>query len=262
MPALVGVGLAGALGLAAAAGTVVLAGGLLVVQALLASRTMIAQPWPTQGRSLLLCMFAAGAGTAAVLLAGADDAAGSVAAVLGLAVVLALVLQLLRRDGRPALLASVTLSLTMVTLCVLPVLWLAAAQASGGRAGTVLGLLGVAVAGLTESIALIRSLRWGLAPLVAAGLGGAGWAMSTAGATADGWLAGVAAGALAGTAAVLALTGYAAAEAVFERPAGARWGAGSRQERVIAVLSPASGAALAVALAAPSTYLLTSMLPS
>lgn len=262
MPALVGVGLAGALGLAAAGGTAALAGGILVVQALLASRSMIAPTWPTQRRSVLLCLLAAGAATAGVLLAGADDAAGPVAAVLGLAVVLALVLQLLRRDGRPALLASVTLSLTVVALCVLPVLWLATAQASGGRAGTVLGLLGVAVAGLSEAIPLPRSLRWGLAPLAAAGLGGAGWAMSAAGATEAGSLASVAAGALAGTAAVLALIGYDAAEEVFKPPAGAGWGTGSRKERVTAVLTPASGAALAVAVAAPSTYLLTAMLLS
>lgn len=261
MPALVGVGLAGALGLAAAVGTVALAGGLFVVQALLASRTMIAAPLPTQRRSLLLCLLAAGAATGGVLLAGTDGGGGPAAAVLGLVIVLALVLQLLRRDGRPALLASLTLSLTVAALCVLPVLWLATRQASGGRAGTALGLVGVAVAGLAAAVPLTRSLRWGLAPLAAAVLGGAGWVLVDAGEP-TGWFASVVAGALAGTAAALALAGYAAADSVFQPPALAGWRAGSRPQRIVAALSPAAGGALAVALAAPTTYVLTLLLPS
>lgn len=261
MPAVVGVGLAGALGLAAAAGTVPLAGGLLVVQALLASRSMAARPLPTQRRSVVLCLLAAAAATVGVLLTGGERGGGPVAAVLGLAIVFALVLQLLRRDGRPALLASLTLSLTVAALCVLPVLWLATRQASGGRAGTTLGLLGVAVAALTEALPLNRALRRVLAPLVAAVLGAGGWVLSNAGAP-PGLFAGVVAGTLAGAAAALAVAGYAAAESVFHQPPLAGRRAGSRSTRVLAALSPASGAALAVALAAPSAYLLTSVLPS
>jgi hypothetical protein len=96
-----------------------------------------------------------------------------VAALLGPALVVAVMIQLLRRDGRHALTTSLTMTVAACALALLPVAWLALHGAEGGVHAVWLGLLGVGVVGLAELLPTTAALRRSLAVVFAGALAAA-----------------------------------------------------------------------------------------
>jgi hypothetical protein len=87
--------------------------------------------------------------------------------------VLSMVLQLWRRDGRPALTTSLTFVVTACVLAVLPVVWLALRASAEGSYAVGLALLGIGSLGLTETLPLSRGTRRVLGVLTGAVAAGA-----------------------------------------------------------------------------------------
>lgn len=181
MPSLLAAGLVGVLALASAVGGPLLAGGLGVVSLIFALGAVRPAPVPGAGRAAWLALTAGVVASAWVALE-ARPVLTPLAQVLGVAFVLAVLLQLLRRDGRPQLTASLTLSASACALAVLPAGWVALREADGGPYAVGLGLLGVGVVCLAEASAVPVVVRRMLAILVAgAAAGGVVLAVDLAG---------------------------------------------------------------------------------
>jgi hypothetical protein len=158
MPAALTLALAGALALAAYAAEAPLVLGVLVVQGLLVWgwHDALGVPGRTGGRVLA----GAAAATADVLLLVRDDtrALTPVAGVLAIAMLGAMIHQLARRQGRERLTESLTATTTLVVLCTLGALFVAADQTRGGPALVALAALSAAVAAAASLIPLPTAL--------------------------------------------------------------------------------------------------------
>lgn len=144
--------LAGALALASGVGDGrwALAGGLAVVQVVFAYGVIRAT---SQQAVRVVAGLAVGAGIGALVWTALDETAelAPVASVLGPTLVVAIIAQLSRRHGRPALNVSLALSVAACALILMLVLWLALHEANRGVHSVGLGLLGVGVVCLAET---------------------------------------------------------------------------------------------------------------
>jgi hypothetical protein len=164
---LLAAGLIGVLAVGSAAGGGFLAAGVLVAQVVLVMGAVRVAPVPLANGAAWLALLVGVGATVWTAWSGLPGLA-PVAMVLGPAFVLAIVLQLMRRDGRPRLTASLTLTVTACVLTVLPVAWVGLRYADGGNHAVVLGLLGAGIAVLADALGISTMLRRLLAVLVAA----------------------------------------------------------------------------------------------
>ena len=155
-----------------AAGGMFLAGGVLVAQVVFVMGAVRMAPIPAANSAAWLALLVGGGATGWTAWAGLPGLS-PVAIVLGPALVLAIVVQLFRRDGRPRLTASLTLTVAACVLAVLPVAWVGLRYADGGSYAVALGLLGAGVAVLADALGISVMLRRLLAVLVAAALAAA-----------------------------------------------------------------------------------------
>lgn len=187
---LLSLAIAGVLTLAAYTGTAFVAAVVLLVQALIASAP---SPADSRGRSIRTPRFAAAiaAGVTATvltvwpdLLSGADGTSSDVlgpidsGALFGImpaiavAVFVALVSQMLRKDGRPHLVASTAYAVALGVFAALAAGWIGASQSLADPEGVAVGAAGVGVGLL---VWLLPIDRWvcGCLAVVAGGAAGA-----------------------------------------------------------------------------------------
>lgn len=166
MPLLLTVALVVVLVVASAAGRTLLAAGVVVVQLVFAVGGVRAAAVPAAQAAGWLAA-AVGVGASAWTAWGGTTALRPVVVLLGPALLAAVTVQLWRRDGRPRLTASLTMTVAACAFAVLPVAWVALRAADGGAYAVGLGLLGVGVASLAETLPGSAALRRSLAVLVA-----------------------------------------------------------------------------------------------
>lgn len=169
MPWLPASGFIAALALASVAGRTVLAAGVVVVQFVFALGGVRRTSVPATRLAGWLALTVGVAGSVWTAFADTADLK-PVASLLGPALVVAVVVQLARRDGRAYLTESLTLAVGASALAVLPVAWIALRGADGGAYAVGLGLLGVGVVALAEAIPLSPAVRRMLAVLAATAL--------------------------------------------------------------------------------------------
>jgi hypothetical protein len=162
-------GFIAALALASVAGRTVLAAGVVVVQFVFALGGVRRTSVPATRLAGWLALTVGVAGSVWTAFADTADLK-PVASLLGPALVVAVVVQLARRDGRAYLTESLTLAVGASALAVLPVAWIALRGADGGAYAVGLGLLGVGVVALAEAIPLSPAVRRMLAVLAATAL--------------------------------------------------------------------------------------------
>jgi hypothetical protein len=162
-------GFIAALALASVAGRTVLAAGVVVVQFVFALGGVRRASVPATRLAGWLALTVGVAGSVWTAFADTVDLK-PVASLLGPALVVAVVVQLARRDGRAYLTESLTLAVGACALAVLPVAWIALRGADGGEYAVGLGLLGVGVVAVAEAIPLSPAVRRMLAVLVATAL--------------------------------------------------------------------------------------------
>lgn len=174
--------LAGVLALASASGSALLAGGLALV-ILIFTLGGVAAARAGAARWSAGVALAAGLGALGWTWAEGGSDLTPMAALLGPTLVVSIVVQLLRRDGRAGLTTSLAVSVTACVLAVLPVAWLALRESVDGEYPVGLALLGVGAVGLAESLPLSRAVRRLIGVLLAAL--GAGALVLTTGSVAD-----------------------------------------------------------------------------
>lgn len=172
MSSLLAAGLIGALAVGSAAGGMFLAAGVLIAQVVFVMGAVRMAPIPAANSAAWLALLVGGGATGWTAWAGLPGLSPA-AVVLGLALVLAIVLQLVRRDGRSQLTASLTMTVAACVLAVLPVAWVGLRYADGGSHAVALGLLGAGVAVLADALGISAMLRRLLAVLIAAALAAA-----------------------------------------------------------------------------------------
>lgn len=173
--------LAGVLALASASGSTLLAGGVALVVLIFTLGAVAAARVHSARWSAVVALLAAGGALGWTWAEGTSDLT-PIAALLGPTLVLSIVVQLLRRDGRSGLTTSLAVAVTASVLAVLPVTWLALRESSDGQHPVGLALLGVGAVGLTESLPVSRAVRRLIGVLVAA-LGGGALALTADGVT-------------------------------------------------------------------------------
>jgi hypothetical protein len=163
--------LAATMALASAAGGAIFAGAVALVQVLftLGSVRSVAVP---SARPAAWLALAAGLGALTWVYLEESPGLTPLVAVLGPTLVVAIVIQLVRRDGRPRLTASLSLSVAACVLAMLPVMWVALRAAADGYHSVGLALFGVGLLSLTEALPISRAVRRVLGVLVAV-VGGA-----------------------------------------------------------------------------------------
>lgn len=159
--------LAGVLALASASGSTLLAGGIALVVLIFTLGAVAAARVHSARWSAVVALLAA-AGALGWTWAESTSDLTPVAALLGPTLVLSIVVQLWRRDGRAGLTTSLAVAVTASVLAVLPVTWLALRESSDGQYPVGLALLGVGAVGLTESLPVSRAVRRLIGVLVAA----------------------------------------------------------------------------------------------
>jgi hypothetical protein len=177
------------LAVAAAVGRPLLGAGVAAVQVVFTLGGVRSAPMPAARAGAWLALIVA-VGASVWMVAADADGLWPMAVFLAPAFVAAVTIQLARRDGRQAMTMSLTVTVAACALALLPVAWLALRAAGDGIHAVWLGLLGVAVVGLTElvpvpvvprrlvAIVLAGAIAAGLA-LVASGMAAA---LSTTGA--------------------------------------------------------------------------------
>jgi hypothetical protein len=143
---------AGLVALAATAGQVPLTAAVVFVQIVIAIGWYRLAPVPSRHGSLALTLAAAAAADIALLAQGRAITVGPLAVVLGFAFVGVFVHELLRRDGRAYLTASVAATSAGFTLAVLTATLVAERAAPGGRSVVVTGMAAVAAASVLSSL--------------------------------------------------------------------------------------------------------------
>jgi hypothetical protein len=169
MTSLLSAALVAVLALAAGLGRPFLGAGVVAVQVLftLGGVRPAAVPAAKVGAWLALLV---SVGALVWLVADDTSELWPVATFLGPALVVAFLIQLGRRDGRPALATSLTLTVAACALALLPVAWVALRGAEGGVHAVWLGLLGVGVVGLFELLPAPVAVRRSFGVLVAGAL--------------------------------------------------------------------------------------------
>ncbi|WP_166355835.1 hypothetical protein [Phytoactinopolyspora limicola] len=159
--------LAGVLALASASSVQLMAGGLAVVQVVFAMGVIRSSGMHSARPAAWLGL--AGGWTVLIWIerSGTPELAPMVI-VLGPAVLVAFVVQLLRKDGRPGLNSALALVVTSCVLTALPAAWLAVRATSEGAQIVGLALLGVGLAALAEVLPISRAVRRVLGVLLAA----------------------------------------------------------------------------------------------
>lgn len=169
MFSLLAAALVGVLALGSAVGGLLLAAGILIVQFVFTMGAVRVAPVPAAEQSAVFALLVGGVAAGWIGWVGIPELS-PMAKVLGPAFALAVLLQLLRTDGRPQLNASLALTMTACVLAALPAAWVGLRFADGGAYAVGLGLLGVGVAVLFEGWGVSATLRRLLAVLVAGGL--------------------------------------------------------------------------------------------
>jgi hypothetical protein len=160
---------AAALALASVAGPVVFAAGLAVVILLFTLGGAAASGLPS-ARPVSVLAAVVGIGALAWMVVTDRPDLTPLAATLGPAFVVIVVSQLLRRDGRHRLTASLTFAVAIAAFSVVPAMWLALRHASSGPTSVLFGLLGVCVVSLAEAVPTSRSGRRVAGIIVGAGV--------------------------------------------------------------------------------------------
>ena len=260
VPALLGAVLAGVLLLASSAGPGLLAAAVVLLVAMLAlggvAPLPVAAARPSAGLALV-CGVTAVVGTWAADAGDWHVTSPLVVATVatGIAFVALFVVQLLRRDGRAHVVASLSLGACGVDAAGLPAWWVAARVQPPGAAVVALGLAGAGVMLLVAGLPLPGPVPAWRSVAVAAGVG-AGTALGSVG-----WPASVEAGRAAAVAGAAALAGLAAVAAVdrgVEEATVADAGAAEPPGARLAAWS--LGATLPLCLAAPASYLVGRLL--
>ncbi|AYY14517.1 hypothetical protein EF847_19280 [Actinobacteria bacterium YIM 96077] len=158
--------LAGVLALASASSPVLFAAGLAVVQVVFALGVVRASGLPSARPAAWLALIAGVGALVWVERSGTPELV-PVAAVLGPTVLIAIVVQLLRRDGRGELNRALSLVVAACVLVTLPVIWVALHATSAGVHTVGFALLGVGVVALAEALPASRALRRVLGVVVA-----------------------------------------------------------------------------------------------
>jgi hypothetical protein len=166
---LLAAGLIGVLAVGSAAGGEFLAAGVLIAHVVFVMGAVRVAPIPAAGGAAWLAMLVGVGATGWTAWAGLPGLA-PLAKILGPAFVLAIVIQLFRRDGRPRLTASLTLTVAACVLAALPAAWVGLRYADGGGHAVALGLLGAGVVVLADALGVSATLRRLLAVLIAAAL--------------------------------------------------------------------------------------------
>jgi hypothetical protein len=176
VPALLTTGVAVVLSVSALAGGGAAVAGVLLLQVLTAAGWFrLHGMWPAR-QGIALAVAAGGGADAAVLLAG-DDALAILPGVLAAVLAVALLQQLVRRDGRPELMPALTVTASAALLTVLDVMFVLAARVEGpgvrDGALVVLGAAAVAAAVLPASLPLPGPVGTVIGLAAAAGVGAA-----------------------------------------------------------------------------------------
>lgn len=158
--------LAGILALASATGGVLFAAGLTVVLIVFALGAVRSSALPSARPAAWLSL-ATGVGALVWLERDGTPDVTPVLAVLGPAVLVAILIQLLRRDGRPGLNRALGLLVSACVMAALATVWLAAYATVGGTYTVGLGLLGVGTVALAEALPVSRAVRRVLGVLAA-----------------------------------------------------------------------------------------------
>jgi hypothetical protein len=169
MASVLSTALVAVLAIAAGVGRPLLGAGVAVVQVVftLGGVRPAAVPALREGAWLALAVSVA---ASVWLVVGDPSEMWPVAALLGPALVVAVMIQLLRRDGRQALSTSLTMTVAACALALLPVAWLALRGAEGGVHAVWLGLLGVGIVVLAELLPTPAAVRRTLAVVLAGAL--------------------------------------------------------------------------------------------
>jgi hypothetical protein len=170
MTSLLCTALVGVLAVAAAVGRPLLGAGVAVVQVVFTLGGVRPATVPAARAGAWLALVVS-IGASVWVIVGDLSELWPVAALLGPAVVAAVMIQLARRGGRQALTASLTMTVAACALALLPVAWVALVGANGGVHAVWLGLLGVGVVGLAEVLPIPVAVRRSLAVLLAGALG-------------------------------------------------------------------------------------------
>lgn len=150
--------LAGVLALASTAGSTALVGAVALVIVFFAVGA-VATTGTTSARWMAALALASGGGALAWTYAERSADLAPMAAVLGPSLVLAIIVQLWRRDGRVGLTSSLAVSVASCVAAVLPVCWVALRESADGVYSVGLALLGVGAVGLVEAIPVSRGAR-------------------------------------------------------------------------------------------------------
>lgn len=151
MPSLLAAGLVAVLALASAAGSPVLAAGVVLVQGLFALGAV--RPAGVPG-AVTAAWLALGIGVGSSVWLVADDIPRltPMARLLAAGFLLAIVVQLWRRHGRPMLTTSLSVTAAAVVLAALPASLVALRTADGGVYAVGLGLLGVGIVLVVDGV--------------------------------------------------------------------------------------------------------------
>jgi hypothetical protein len=166
VPSLLAAGLVAVLALASAAGSPVLAAGIVLVQGVFALGAVRQAGVPGAVVAAWLAL-GVGVGTSVWLVADDIPELTPMARLLAAAFLLAIVLQLWRRHGRPMLTASLSVTVAAVVLAALPASLVALRTAEAGAYAVGLGLLGVGVVLVVDGVGGRSVLARMLAVLVA-----------------------------------------------------------------------------------------------
>jgi hypothetical protein len=144
----------------------VFAAGIGLVQAIFAIGAVRRAAVPGTAAAAWLALLAGVTATSWVALDGIPQLT-PIARVLGIGFLLALLAQLWRRDQRPLLTTSLSLTMAAMLVAVLPAAWVALRHAEGGAYSVGLALLGIGLVFVAEAIAGSSVLGRTVAVLVA-----------------------------------------------------------------------------------------------
>ena len=150
--------LAAVLALASAAGSLALVGGVALVIVFFALGAVGTSGIPSARWMAGLALASGGGALAWTHLENSADLA-PMAAVLGPSLVLSIVVQLWRRDGRVGLTSSLAVSVAACVAALLPVCWIALRESGDGIYSVGLALLGIGAVGLVEAFPVSRGAR-------------------------------------------------------------------------------------------------------
>lgn len=167
VPSLFAAGLVAVLALASAAGSPLLAAGVVLVQGIFAFGAVRQAGVPGAAVATWLA-FGVGAGTSVWFVVDDIPKLTPMARLLAAGFLLAIVVQLWRRHGRPLLTASLSVTVTAVVLAALPAALVALRTGDAGAYAVGLGLLGVAIVLVVDGVGGRSVLARMLAVLAAA----------------------------------------------------------------------------------------------